>query len=70
MPYSEDLQKYTIIIIDGLYREACLKKSVDYLDGILILDDSERNENGDLKSFKKRKFKALNFWGLAAGIFI
>lgn len=68
---SENLKKYSIIIVDGKYRETCGKEAIVHLkeNGILILDDSERKEYNGLKKYLvENNFKSLDFWGIAAGI--
>jgi len=46
--YVNSIQKnnilYDLVIIDGVYRHECVRKSIQYLamDGLLILDNSER----------------------------
>jgi len=44
-PLVED-EKFVVIIIDGLFRNECIRASVKHLskDGIIILDDSERDD--------------------------
>jgi hypothetical protein len=70
-PLSED-GKFDIIIIDGLFRNECIKVSVGHLSkgGIIILDDSERNDYAEGITFLvKNGFQQLNFSGIAPGIF-
>ena len=60
--------KFDIIIIDGLHRNACIKKSVHNLStgGVIILDDSERKEYKEGVDFlASNKFRRLDFWGIA-----
>ncbi len=67
----ENSENYSIIVVDGEYREMCGKEAVDHLksEGVIILDDSERQEYSELKDYLlKKNFKSLNFWGIAAGI--
>jgi len=65
-------RKYSIIIIDGRDRVNCILNSTSSLsqDGVLILDDSEREEyqNGVIH-LKQLGYKELDFWGIAPGIF-
>lgn len=63
-------ETYNIIVVDGIERVNCLKNSVKFLkeDGVIILDDSEREEYKEGKEFLRSKgFKDLDFWGIAAG---
>jgi len=64
--------KYSIIIVDGRDRVNCILNSTLSLshDGVLILDDSEREEyqNGVIH-LKQLGYKELDFWGIAPGIF-
>jgi len=64
--------KYSIIIVDGRDRVNCILNSTSSLskDGVLILDDSEREEyeNG-ITHLKQLGYKELDFWGIAPGIF-
>lgn len=65
-------QKYDIIIIDALYRNDCMINSFKYLNenGVIILDDSEREEYGEGINFLlKEEFKKLDFWGISPGLF-
>jgi precorrin-6B methylase 2 len=70
--YSEVLteinQNFQIIVVDGLERVKCIRNSIEYLsnDGIIILDDSERQEYEEAIIFlKKIGFKQIDFWGIA-----
>lgn len=59
--------KYEIIIIDGRERTQCALNSLECLtsDGVLILDDSSREEYRKIWDFYLRKgFKELTFEGL------
>jgi hypothetical protein len=64
--------KYSMIIEDGRERVNCILNSTSSLskDGVLILDDSEREEyqNGVIH-LKQLGYKELDFWGIAPGIF-
>jgi len=64
--------KYSMIIVDGRDRVNCILNSTSSLskDGVLILDDSEREEyqNGVIH-LKQLGYKELDFWGIAPGIF-
>lgn len=64
--------KFDVIIIDGLFRNECIKASLKYLSesGIMILDDSERNDYADgIKYMLSSGLKRLDFSGIAPGIF-
>ena len=64
--------KYSIIIVDGRDRVNCILNTTSSLsqDGVLILDDSEREEyqNGVIH-LKQLGYNELDFWGIAPGIF-
>lgn len=65
-------RKFDIIIVDGRDRKNCCKYSVDALsaNGVLVLDDSEREVYNDARSFLKEKgFKELSFSGISPGLF-
>ncbi|MEP2026668.1 MAG: FkbM family methyltransferase [Reichenbachiella sp.] len=60
-------RKYDVILIDGRERVKCAKNSFDFLsdNGVLILDDSDRERYQEIYSFYKEKgFKKLIFTGL------
>ena len=64
-------EKFDIIIVDGVDRNNCIKYSVDALSpkGILILDDSERDEyTQGIEFITNNEFKRIDFWGIAPGI--
>ena len=65
-------RKFSIIIVDGRDRVNCILNSTSSLsqDGVLILDDSEREEyqNGVIH-LKQLGYNELDFWGIAPGIF-
>ena len=66
------LQKFDIIIVDGRDRVNCCKNSLEALSewGVLVLDDSERQEYSDAIEFVKQKgFKHLSFSGISPGLF-
>lgn len=72
-PLIDSDSKFDIIIVDGLYRSNCIKNSLEFLteEGIIILDDSEREEYSDAIDFLlKHKFKKLEFWGIAPTVFL
>ena len=64
---AEASQKYHIIIVDGRRRVACIRKGVEYLtpDGVLILDNSERDfyQEG-IQFLKERGFRQLEIRGM------
>lgn len=60
-------KKYEMIIVDGFFRVKCAQKAIQYLtdDGILLLDDSNRERYKDIFIFYKNNgFKELTFSGL------
>lgn len=62
--------QFDIIVIDGRARVKCCKKAVDSLgaNGVLILDDSERERYTECFSIMKKKdFRYIEFWGISAG---
>ena len=65
-------RKFSIIIVDGRDRVNCILNSTSSIsqDGVLILDDSEREEyqNGVIH-LKQLGYNELDFWGIAPGIF-
>jgi len=70
-PLDED-GKYDVIIIDGLFRNECIKASLKHLSevGVIILDDSERDEyNEGIAFLIQSGFRQLKFSGIAPGIF-
>ena len=65
-------EKYDIIIVDGLFRNECIKAGLNCISdvGIIILDDSERIEYSEgIKFIVQKGFKQINFTGIAPGIF-
>jgi len=68
---SQD-KKFDIIIVDGRDRVNCIRNSVDSLvhNGVIILDDSERDEYINGVSYLQEKgFKMIEFWGISPGSF-
>jgi len=60
-------QKYEFIIIDGRKRVECAKKAIKYLtpDGILLLDDSNRERYNEVFQFYLQNgFRELTFSGI------
>lgn len=63
---------YDIIIVDGMERVDCAINNVDALkpSGIVIIDDTERDECDKAFAFLKDKgFKRLDFWGTAPTVY-
>ncbi len=64
--------KYNIIIVDGRKRVECVKNSIQSLseDGILILDDSQREKYKEADTFlTTNNFKKIEFWGIGPTYF-
>jgi len=67
-----EVEKFDVIIIDGLFRNECIKASIKHLSevGVMILDDSERDDYTEGITFLiKNGFRQINFSGIAPGIF-
>ena len=65
--------KYHVVIVDGRDRVNCCKHSLNALteDGVIILDDSEREKYSEAVSFfKEEGFKHIPFTGMAPGAII
>lgn len=65
-------EKFDVIIVDGRDRVNCCKHSVSALteNGVLVLDDSEREVYEDARTFLKAEgFKELSFSGISPGLF-
>lgn len=65
-------KKFDIIIVDGRDRVNCCKQAIDALsaNGVVVLDDSEREFYSEGISFLKSKgFKELSFSGISPGLF-
>ena len=65
---AEKNKKYHIVIVDGRKRVKCAIFASDYLtpDGVLILDNSEREFYNEAKEYMKNKgFKRIDFYGMA-----
>ena len=65
-------EQFDIIIVDGRDRVNCCKESIHALStqGVLVLDDSERKEYEEARTFLKEKgFKELSFSGISPGLF-
>lgn len=63
-------EQFDIIFIDGEQRNECIKYSISALkeDGVIVLDDSDRNEYNDGIAFLlANSFKRLDFWGISPG---
>lgn len=64
--------KFNIVIIDAEDRVNCIKHCQDNLteDGVIILDDSDREEySGGIKFLFEKRFQQITFWGIAPGSF-
>jgi hypothetical protein len=64
-------KKYDMIIVDGRDRVNCCINNLNALkdDGVIILDDSERERYiTGVQFLKERGFKSVEFWGTAAVI--
>ncbi len=59
-------KKYDLIIIDGLWRNACLQVVADYLNqgGLIILDNSDRWYQG-VNVLRGKKFIQIDFSGFS-----
>lgn len=71
MPLSTG-KKYHIIIVDGRDRVNCCKNALAALtnDGVLVLDDSEREfYQPAIKFLKKSGYKEVSFSGISPGLF-
>jgi hypothetical protein len=67
---NDSNENYDIIFIDSLFRSECCQIAVDHLSdkGIIILDDSERNEyQSGIISLIDTGFKKIDFWGISPG---
>jgi hypothetical protein len=65
-------KKFDIIIVDGRDRVNCCKQAVNAIskNGVIVLDDSERERYKEGKYFLKDKgFKELPFSGISPGLF-
>lgn len=64
-------KQYHIIVVDGRRRVRCIINSISALrsDGVMVLDDSEREEYAEGVQFlHQHGFKRLDFWGMAPGM--
>jgi len=72
--FSENLGlKFDIVIVDGRDRVNCMKSAINSVksnNGVIILDDSEREsyKNG-VEFLIKKGFKKIDFWGISPGLF-
>lgn len=63
-------QKYNIVIVDGLFRNSCIRHSLSSLtnDGIIFLDNTSKHYEEELKDgtsfLKENGFKRLDFYGM------
>lgn len=65
-------EKFEVIIVDGRDRVNCCKHSISALteNGVLVLDDSEREVYEEARTFLKTEgFKELSFSGISPGLF-
>jgi precorrin-6B methylase 2 len=65
-------KSYDIIIVDAVKRVECIEASVNMLNegGIIVLDDSDREEYSAGKEFLKNNgFNSIEFWGISPGYF-
>lgn len=63
-------KSYDLVIVDGRKRVKCLKTAVEKIknDGVLLLDDAEREKYAEAFVFMKEKgFKYIPFSGIAIG---
>ena len=61
---------YDVVLIDGLFRNACAINSIKYINstGIVIFDDSNRDDYLDgFNYLNDNGFRRLDFWGLSPG---
>lgn len=70
--YSKSIETgkktYDVIIVDGQHRNECIYNSVSFLKpgGILVLDDSERNDYKEgIRYLLDSNFRRIDFWGIA-----
>ncbi|HYK75915.1 MAG TPA: FkbM family methyltransferase [Daejeonella sp.] len=71
MPVSLN-EKFHVIIVDGRDRVNCCKQAISALtdDGVVILDDSEREfYNPGIEFLKAQGFKQIAFSGISPGLF-
>ena len=69
-PITENKISFDIIVIDGLFRNECCKEGIELLSssGVIILDDSERNEYKEgINNLISKGFRRIDFWGISAG---
>lgn len=63
-------KKFDIIVIDSLKRFLCAQHSINFIkdDGIIILDDSQReNYKKIFDFFAEKGFEKKDFWGIEPG---
>jgi hypothetical protein len=63
---ADDFAPFDIIVVDGVYRPACLGHAPSMLSsgGVIILDDAQRAEYVTARQqLKLRGFKSIDFWG-------
>ena len=60
--YVESLNKiYDVIVIDGKYRSDCVSRAIEFIakDGLIILDNSDRDLERDLAFEIRKKFDCI-----------
>jgi len=65
-------KKFDIISVDGRDRANCIKNALSALkdEGVIILDDSEREEYKESVDFlRSHSFRSIDFWGFSPGLF-
>ncbi|SHG92556.1 class I SAM-dependent methyltransferase [Pedobacter caeni] len=66
-------KKFELIVVDGRDRLNCCEQAISSLteDGVVVLDDSERNKYAAaFEFFKRHGFKHLPFTGMAPGVIV
>ncbi|HWD90004.1 MAG TPA: hypothetical protein VG367_17880 [Mucilaginibacter sp.] len=69
---SKTNKLYDMIIVDGMDRVNCCINNIGALkqNGVMILDDSERDEYDEATTFLVKKgFKRIDFWGTAPTVY-
>jgi len=71
--FSENIEKkFDIVIVDGRDRVNSMINAINSIknDGIIVLDDSERESytNG-IEFLIEKGFKKIDFWGISPGLF-
>lgn len=65
---AKEINKYDVIVIDGLYRVEMIDIAIQYLkeDGIIICDNAEAYSF--FEGFKEKGFSRVDFFGNAPGV--